>query len=108
MQLNMAGRYLPFSPPRSLAELHLHAIASPDEPYHIAVDAERFGLATLFDYAATTYGRQSLATLITNAVSLSTWETLIPATFGVPYSEFETGWKAHLRNHYGVAASIIP
>ncbi len=102
------GRYLPFDPPRSLAEIHLFAITTPDEPYRVLVEAEKVGLATLFDYAATTYGRQSLSTLIANAVALSTWETLIPATFGVPYSDFERGWQAHLRSYYGVSASVIP
>jgi hypothetical protein len=99
------GRYLPPVPPRSLAEIHLFTLATPDEPYLGLPEAEQIGLATLLDYAATTYGRQSLSTLITNAASLSSWETLIPATFGVPPSDFETGWQAHLRNHYQVSAS---
>jgi hypothetical protein len=102
------GRYLPLAPPRSLAEIQLFAAAMPDEPSRGLGEAEPVGLATLFDYAATTYGRQNLSTLIANAASLSTWETLIPATFGVSYSDFETGWQAHLRNRYGVSASVIP
>jgi hypothetical protein len=102
------GRYLPFYPPRSLAEIHLFAITTPDEPYRVLVESDRLGLATLFDYAATTYGRQSLSTLIANAGILSRWETLIPATFGVSASDFEQGWQAHLRSHYGVSASVVP
>lgn len=100
-----AGRYLLFAPPRSLAEIHLFATAMPDEPYQPLIEAQRVGLATVLDYAATTYGRQSLAKLIANAVSHSTWETLIPASFGVPVSVFETGWQAHLHNYYGVSTS---
>lgn len=103
-----AGRYLPFAPPHSLAEIHFFARTLPDEPYQQLILAERVQLTTVFDYAATTYGRQSLAKLIANAVSYSTWETLIPTSFGVPESVFETGWQAHLRNYYGVSASVIP
>jgi hypothetical protein len=108
LQRYEVGRFLPFTPPRSLAEIHLFTVAPPDEPYSGLGEAEQVGLATLFDYAAATYGRQSLSTLIANAASFSTWEMLIPATFGISYSDFETGWQAHMRNHYGVSASVIP
>jgi hypothetical protein len=108
MERYEVGRYLPFAPPRSLAQIHLYASTTPAEPYRRLDEAELGGLATLFDYAATTYGRASLSTLIANAAYYFTWETLIPATFGVSYSDFETGWQAHLHNRYGVSASVIP
>ena len=102
------GRYLPYFPPRSLAETRLFATTSPDEPHGGLVDPELVGLVTVFDYAATTYGRQSLALLIANAASYSTWEALIPVTFGVPHGDFEHGWQAYLRNRYEVSAPVAP
>jgi hypothetical protein len=90
------GRYLPSALPRSLADIHFFAATSADEPARGMVEAERVGLATLLDYVAITYGRQSLAELIVNSASYPSWKTLIPTTFGVSASEFEAGWQAHL------------
>jgi hypothetical protein len=57
---------------------------------------EFIALATLLDYAVTTYGRKETDTLWAVLHEHKTWETLIPAVFGVPVEEFEAGWQAYL------------
>jgi hypothetical protein len=57
------------------------------------------------DYAAAKYGQQSLSALVANAASYTSWETLIPATFGVSAPEFEKGWLAYLHDHFGVVVT---
>jgi hypothetical protein len=101
-------RYFPLTPPRSLGEFNLFYAAMPNEPSQVMDEDAPVGLATLFDYAATTYGPQTLPLLIRNATTHSTWKALIPATFGVSRTEFERGWQAYLYNHYGVSSAVTP
>ena len=59
-------------------------------------------LATLIEYAVAAYGREQLPMLVTSLRQYDSWETLIPAVYGVSVAEFEAGWQAYLAAHYGV------
>jgi len=64
-------------------------------------------LATLIEYAVATYGRERLPTLVAGLGQHESWETLIPAVYGVSPAEFEAGWQAYLTTHYGLTATIF-
>ncbi|MBV7329778.1 hypothetical protein KFU94_16340 [Chloroflexi bacterium TSY] len=55
------------------------------------------GLETVLDYVVTEYGQQQLLTLFVGFSQHTSWETLIPTTFGVSSAEFEAGWHNYLR-----------
>jgi hypothetical protein len=57
-------------------------------------------LATVLDYAAATYGQESLPLLLANFASHRSWETLIPATFGTSANKFEEEWQRYLQAKY--------
>ena len=59
-------------------------------------------LATLIDYAVATYGRERLPALVAGLGQYHSWETLLPAVYGVSAAEFEAGWQNYLATHYGV------
>ena len=54
-------------------------------------------LASIVDYAVTTYGRHTLPLLLQAMSVYDDWETLIPAVFDVSVEEFEAGWHAYLK-----------
>jgi hypothetical protein len=60
-------------------------------------------LATLIEYAVATYGRDRLPMLVAGLGHYPSWETLIPAVYGVSSAQFEAGWQAYLATHYSVA-----
>ena len=60
-------------------------------------------LATLIEYAVATYGRERLPMLLAGMGHYDSWETLLPAVYGVSAAEFEAGWRAYLQAHYGVS-----
>jgi hypothetical protein len=60
-------------------------------------------LATLIEYAVTTYGRDRLPALVAGLGQYESWETLLPAGFGISADEFEAGWQAYLAARYGVS-----
>jgi hypothetical protein len=69
-------------------------------------------LATLIEYAVATYGLERLPVLVAGLGQYESWETLLPAGFGVSAAEFEAGWQAYLVAHYGMpspqpASSIL-
>lgn len=53
-------------------------------------------LVTLTEYIVTTYGREHLPALVAGLGQHKTWDTLIPAVFGVSSAEFAAGWQAYL------------
>ncbi|MCE7983435.1 MAG: hypothetical protein DYG89_19865 [Caldilinea sp. CFX5] len=57
--------------------------------------------ATLVEYAVATYGRDRLPALVAGLGQFESWETLLPAVYGVSAAEFETGWQTYLATHYG-------
>lgn len=62
-------------------------------------------LASLIEYAVATYGRDTVPILVAGLGRYESWETLIPAVYGVLSADFEAGWQAHLTTHYGIALS---
>ncbi len=57
-------------------------------------------LATLIEYAVATYGRDRLPSLVAALGHYDSWDTLVPAVYGVSSTEFEAGWQAYLMTHY--------
>jgi hypothetical protein len=60
-------------------------------------------LATLIEYAVAAYGRERLPMLVAGLGQYDTWDTLIPAVFGISASEFEAGWQVYLAERYAVS-----
>jgi hypothetical protein len=56
-------------------------------------------LATLVAYAAATYGTEHIPLLLVNYHFYHSWETLIPAVFGVSSADFEVGRQCYLATH---------
>jgi hypothetical protein len=70
-------------------------------------EGEPVMLATLIEYAAATYGRERLPVLVAGLGKYDSWNTLLPAVFGVSVAEFEAGWQMYLAIHYGVPVSWL-
>lgn len=66
---------------------------------------QTIALATLIDYAVVIYGHERLPALMVGLGQYETWDTLLPAVFGVPTNEFEAGWQVYLTMHYGRATT---
>jgi hypothetical protein len=64
-------------------------------------------LATLIEYAVATYGRDRLPALLAALDQYDTWETLLPAVYGVSPGEFEAGWQVYLTAHYGISENRV-
>jgi hypothetical protein len=65
-------------------------------------EGEAVMLATLIEYAVATYGQERLPAFVAGLGQYHSWETLIPAVYGMSAAEFEAGWQAYLVAHYGV------
>jgi hypothetical protein len=96
------GAWGPRHPPARLDQLAVPAPAGYAQE-GTPVWSQTVALATLIEYAVTTYGRERLPALVAGIGQHKRWETLIPAVFSVSADEFETGWQAHLAAHYGVS-----
>ncbi len=57
---------------------------------------EAVAVETLIEYAVTTYGRAQLPALVAGLGQYTSWDTLIPAVYGVPVVEFQAGWQAYV------------
>ena len=55
------------------------------------------------EYAVPTYGRDRLPALMASLGQSDSWDTLLPAVFGVSAAAFEAGWQAYLKAHYDVS-----
>jgi hypothetical protein len=53
----------------------------------------RVGLALLFEYMVERYGGDSLPVLLGALARHETWDTLVPAVYGVSIEEFEERWQ---------------
>jgi hypothetical protein len=88
---------------------HLNQIKLPTPQYDQAEERRDRGqamvLATLIEYAVATYGRERLPMLVAGLSQYDSWETLLPAVFGVSAAAFEAGWRTYLTDHYGVSLS---
>lgn len=88
----------PLAPPAALADLHLpegvwdSVAEEKDGGPSVKVRARTVALALLIEYAVESYGRETLATFLAALGEHKSWETLIPAVYGVTAGEFEAGW----------------
>jgi hypothetical protein len=78
------------------------------EPQHVSRPGQAVALATLIEYTVATYGRERLPALVAGLGQYESWNTLLPAVFGVSAHEFEAGWQAYLATHYGHRTGRIP
>jgi hypothetical protein len=69
--------------------------------YHESLDTVADMVAkNVVSFAVLTYGSESLPSLLESMAQYDNWQELIPAAFGVPADEFETGWRAYFVNEY--------
>ncbi|MEZ4867517.1 MAG: hypothetical protein R3C14_39690 [Caldilineaceae bacterium] len=62
-------------------------------------------LSTVIEYIVATYGHDALPALLGSIGRYNSWDTLVPAVFGVSVADFEQGWQSYLKKHYGVTLS---
>jgi hypothetical protein len=100
------GTWGPRHPPIRLDQL---AVPAPDgyTPEGTPVWGQTVALATLIEYAVDTYGRERLPALVAGLSKHESWNTLLPAVFGVSAAEFEAGWRAYLATRYGVSPNMF-
>jgi hypothetical protein len=100
------GAWGPRHPPVRLGQLAVPAPAGYAQE-GTSIWGQTVALATLIDYAVTTYGRERLPVLVAGLGRYNTWETLLPAVYGVSPDEFEAGWQAYLATRYGVSLDTL-
>lgn len=61
---------------------------------------QAIALATVVEYAVAAYGRERLPEFVAALGQYESWETFIPAVYGVSFAEFERGWLAYLTATY--------
>jgi hypothetical protein len=94
-----------FDPPVRLAQLAApldRKVALSSDIPPISLPDQTIALATLIEYAVATYGREHLPVLVASLGQHNSWDTLIPAVFGVSAAEFEAGWQEYLATQYGI------
>lgn len=79
--------------PTRLEGVTLHYTAQ--NPYFVRL-GNILMVYTVVDYAVTTYGRERLPELVAALGQHDDWRTLIPDVYGVPFEEFERGWREHV------------
>jgi len=72
-----------------------------------ASPGQTIALATVIEYAVATYGRARLPALVAGLGQHKSWNTLLPAVYGVSPTAFEAGWQAYLVAHHGVALATF-
>jgi hypothetical protein len=73
----------------------------PGSSHRVLHPGQTVAFATLIEYAVAAYGRERLPALVAGLGRYNTWDTLLPAVFGVSPDEFEAGWQDYLAAHYG-------
>jgi hypothetical protein len=63
--------------------------------YH--ADARIQAAATLIAYATNRYGTQTLPILLAALSQYDSWQSLIPAVYGVSAEQFEQGWQEYTK-----------
>jgi hypothetical protein len=107
-----ALHFATWGPRDPLLRLDQIALSLPSHEYveqtgssYIAHPGQTIALATLIEYAVNTYGRERLPVLLASLGQYDSWDTLLPAVYGVSAAEFEAGWQAYLAAHYGVSVA---
>ncbi len=89
----LAGLNPPVPPPDSLDDQCTPAQTIEGKAYAIAI-------ALLLEYGVERYGPPTLPRLLAALPQHHTWQTLIPAVYGVSAAEFEAGWRVWLGEKY--------
>jgi hypothetical protein len=63
-------------------------------------------LETVIEYAVARYGREYVPRLLFALDEHQSWQTLIPALFGVSAEKFEAGWQTFLADKYDKVLSL--
>jgi hypothetical protein len=104
------GYWSPWSAYDPLIRLAQFAVPIPlgeyiEQSAHVSYGShpgQTVALATLVEYAVSAYGRERLPALVAGLSQYESWETLLPAVYGVSPAEFEAGWQRFLATRYGV------
>jgi hypothetical protein len=95
-----------YVPPTQLEQLSEPLANGRNEWYATALypysSNDSIAVATLMEYAVSTYGDQQLPLFLAALAHNDTWDTLIPAVYGVSASAFEQGWHRYLSKEYGI------
>ena len=67
------------------------------------VPAAEIALATVVEYAATTFGPDRLPVLLAALSQHEEWEAVLQTTFGLSLAEFDSGWRTFLAERYGIS-----
>jgi hypothetical protein len=100
-------RYAP-PPLPLLADAPLTQLDSVGQPLRYEHPASAVTLATVAAYAANTNGADRLPALLATFKEHESWETLMPAVFGVSLAGFEAGWRAYMSEQYGLRPEELP
>ena len=57
------------------------------------LQGQSVAVATVFTYAANSYGKKRIPVLLGSLDEHTTWDSLVPAIFGMSVREFEDGWR---------------
>jgi hypothetical protein len=92
-----------------LTRLEQFSVLAPESsivpPFPVGHPGQTVALATVVEYTVAAYGRERLPVLMAGLGQYESWETLIPAVYGVSPAEFEMGWQAYLAEHYAVSVT---
>ena len=56
--------------------------------------------STVVEYAVQTYGPATIPILLDGLTRYDSWQTLIPAVYGVSATQFERAWLTYVQTHY--------
>ncbi len=87
--------------PMQIDDISTRKHLSPSDPGVAAV-----GLATLYEYVASTYGVDRIPLLLAAIAQHERAETLIPAVFGLSLTGFDRGWQTFLAERYNIIQSL--
>jgi hypothetical protein len=103
-------RWVSFLPHTRLDQLSMPRIGYDqfyDEENYFHRSSEAVKGAILVEYAVAVYGYEQLPVLLAGLAQHDTWDTLLPAVYGVSSSEFEKGWQAYLVEEYGLEPNLL-
>jgi hypothetical protein len=101
----LQGGWLPYIPRIPLSQLTMPRTGHTqyyDQESYLYRSREAVKVATILEYAVSTYGDDHLPLLLSSLAHYNDWDTLLPAVYGVSPSEFERGWQRYLAKEYAV------
>jgi hypothetical protein len=99
LEFNLAHNMLPYL---TWVNPNRNACSLGDDVRNLASSYTNDDIAPIFvEYAVSAYGRERLPALLGGMHHYATWETLIPAVYGISAAEFEAGWRNYVKAQYG-------